>query len=300
MANLDETIQWEAGIYQLETTDPVVGGPNGIDNLPHKLLANRTQYLRAALDRLSTQGPDQTTAGGVLTLPAAGGYFVVAGTEPLTEISARPPGEVLRLCFAAVRSIQHNAAKLRLPNAVSLTVAEGEVTTWIAEATGLWRLASPREPVGRITMHGGGAAPSGWLVCDGSAVSRSTYAGLFSVLGTTWGAGDGTTTFNLPDLRGRTPIGAGQGSGLTNRTLGQAGGEEAHSLTVNELPSHTHEFFSSWGDTGYQVISPASDLGRRKPHPDDNTTQYPTEATGGGQTHNNMPPFAVVQFIIKT
>lgn len=81
-------------------------------------------------------------------------------------------------------------------------------------------------PPGTVTMFAGSSTPTGWMVCDGSAVSRTTYAGLFAAIGTTWGVGDGSTTFNVPDLRGRTPIGAGTGSGLTARTLGQTLGSE--------------------------------------------------------------------------
>jgi microcystin-dependent protein len=99
------------------------------------------------------------------------------------------------------------------------------------------------------------AAPDGWLLCDGSAVSRTTYADLFTALGTTYGAGNGTTTFNLPDLRGRVPVGAGTGAGdgvagsglptgaaLTARTRGQYGGKETHLLSGAEsgVKQHGH------------------------------------------------------------
>jgi len=93
---------------------------------------------------------------------------------------------------------------------------------------------------GFMIDYGGSSAPSGWLLCDGSAVSRTTYAGLFAVLGTAFGTGDGSTTFNVPDFRGRASIGSGQGSGLTLRVIGAKGGEEVHVLTVSEIPSHTH------------------------------------------------------------
>lgn len=83
-------------------------------------------------------------------------------------------------------------------------------------------------------------APSGWLMCDGAAKSRSTYASLFGVIGGTWGAGDGSTTFNVPDFRGRAPVGAGAGVGLTARALAAKIGEENHQLSTAELAAHTH------------------------------------------------------------
>ena len=98
---------------------------------------------------------------------------------------------------------------------------------------------------GIIQMFAGSTAPTGWLECDGSAVSREDYPTLFAAIGTTWGAGDGSTTFNLPDLRGRGPIGAGAGSGLTSRTLGGNGGSEniqahTHGFTNPKIPNHVH------------------------------------------------------------
>lgn len=93
---------------------------------------------------------------------------------------------------------------------------------------------------GSVQMYAGSTAPAGWLMCDGSAVSRTTYANLFSVIGTAFGSGDGSTTFNLPDTRSRVPVGVGTGSGLTNRTLGVAGGAETKTINSANLPTHTH------------------------------------------------------------
>jgi len=92
-------------------------------------------------------------------------------------------------------------------------------------------------PPGTITQYGGASAPTGWLLLDGSAVSRSTFSALFAIFGTTYGAGDGSTTFNLPDMRGRVPVGK---NAATFATLGAVGGEETHALTVAELASHDH------------------------------------------------------------
>jgi microcystin-dependent protein len=89
-------------------------------------------------------------------------------------------------------------------------------------------------------MYAGSSVPSGWLFCDGTPVSRTTYANLFAAIGVTFGAGDGSTTFNLPDTRSRMPIGAGTGTGLTNRALGTAGGGESKTINSANLPTHTH------------------------------------------------------------
>jgi microcystin-dependent protein len=93
---------------------------------------------------------------------------------------------------------------------------------------------------GSIQMFAGSTAPNGWLVCDGSTVSRSYYSDLFKVIGTTYGAGNSNTTFTLPDMRGRLPIGAGTGTSLTARTLGANLGAETVTLAETNLPPHTH------------------------------------------------------------
>lgn len=94
-------------------------------------------------------------------------------------------------------------------------------------------------PSGSITQFAGSSAPSGWLSCDGSAISRTTYAALFAVIGTTYGSGDGSTTFNIPNMKGRVPVGL-DSSQTEFDSLGEAGGAKTHTLTTAEMPSHTH------------------------------------------------------------
>lgn len=161
--------------------------------------------------------------------------------------------------------------------------------------------ANSANPTGSLIMFAGQAPPGGWLLCDGRAISRALYSALFAVLGTLYGAGDGSTTFALPDLRGRMPIGAGTGtaSGATAQTLGAqpttgAGGEQTHALTIAELAVHSHTvkggFATGAGPVDQFVVGStgaAPGIG-------------PTENTGSGTAHNILSPVSVVNFIIKT
>ena len=166
---------------------------------------------------------------------------------------------------------------------------------------------------GVIQMYAGTTAPTGWLICNGAAVSREIYATLFAVIGTTYGAGDGSTTFNLPDLRGRAPIGAGQGTGLTDRALGtQDIGSETHTLTEAQLPKITGSFIlRHWASSTSNVIfstsgkftttnvgSDANNVANNSSNP--KNAQQVTYAFGGNGAHPNMQPSAVVNFIICT
>lgn len=108
-------------------------------------------------------------------------------------------------------------------------------------------------PTGTVWDYLGATAPTGWLLLNGAAVSRTTYSALFALLGTTYGAGDGSTTFGLPDARGRTTIGAGTGAGLSPRTLGAKLGEETHAQTGAEVGVHYHPI----NDVGHTHTSPA-------------------------------------------
>lgn len=101
-------------------------------------------------------------------------------------------------------------------------------------------IMSPIIPAGIIEMYAGSSAPDGWLLCDGSIVSRITYANLFKIIGVAYGSGNSNTTFALPDMRGRIPLGVGTGTGLTSRSLASTTGLETVTLIEANLPSHTH------------------------------------------------------------
>jgi microcystin-dependent protein len=156
---------------------------------------------------------------------------------------------------------------------------------------------SDSSPIGAVIQFAGSSVPEGWLLCDGNAVSRGTYAALFAVVGTIYGAGDGSTTFALPDLRGRAAIGAGQGVSLTNRTLGGKVGGETHVLTVAEMPSHLHTSSIPTvpsGDGGSGFVYNNNQGGSSYGY------SLNSSSSGGNAPHNTMQPSLVLNFIIKT
>jgi microcystin-dependent protein len=149
-------------------------------------------------------------------------------------------------------------------------------------------------PTGTVESFAGSVAPSGWLLCDGTTVPRTAYPVLFNVIGTTFGAGDGTTTFTLPDMRGRVSVAAGPGVGLTNRAVGAVGGTETHALTLNEIPAHTHTYDKQ---NGVQNINAPDAAGITAAN--DPTSVTNSGSAGGGLPHNIMQPYIVLNHIIK-
>lgn len=156
--------------------------------------------------------------------------------------------------------------------------------------------------VGEIRMFAGNFAPRGWAFCDGQLLAVSQNDALFSLLGTIYG-GDGRTTFGLPDMRGRIPIHAGTGPGLAPRLLGAKGGAEKVTLTVNQLPSHSHTLRASTdipadrSPTGMVTGQTTTDIYIDDTPVVDMATDTITKV-GGSQSHTNLMPYLCVHFII--
>ena len=161
--------------------------------------------------------------------------------------------------------------------------------------------------VGEIKMFAGNFAPRGYAFCDGQLLAVSQNDALFSLYGTIYG-GDGKNTFGLPDLRGRIPLHQGQGPGLSSRSLGSKGGAEKETLTLNQLPSHTHTAQASNNPADSatlngKVLAKAVDAsdkfyvapvaGQQRP-----MVSGMVANTGGSQPHNNLMPTLCIHFIV--
>jgi microcystin-dependent protein len=157
--------------------------------------------------------------------------------------------------------------------------------------------------VGEIRMFGGNFAPVGWAFCDGSTMSISQNETLFNLVGTTYG-GDGQQTFNLPDLRSRVPVHMGQGPGLSNYVIGQSGGSETVTLTVSQMPAHSHpagaQSASGSQSSPANGVWAASTLNQYSSNnASDVMSAQSIQPAGGSQPHDNMLPFLCISFIIS-
>ena len=223
----------------------------------------------------------------------------VAMSDVTTYINA---GMTLRDDVVTTSSIADNAV-------VTASITDGAVTA-AKLATGAAFVS------GMVMPYAGSSAPTGWLLLHGQNVSRTTYADLFAAIGTTYGSGNGSTTFTLPDLRGRVVAGQDDMGGssanrltssangtLNGDILGGTGGSETHTLTTAQMPAHGHSI------TGTYTIDNGSGGGGSFPHGSARSTPGVSIAnflnisasnTGGGGAHNNVQPTIILNYIIKT
>jgi len=154
---------------------------------------------------------------------------------------------------------------------------------------------SDLSPVGEIKIWSTATAPSKHLICNGAAISRTTYAALFEVISTLYGVGDGTTTFNLPNLKGKVVVGV-DASQTEFDALGEIGGAKTHTLAVTEMPIHKHD------ETQYSFDNYVAASGSSMPFATSgatNTTVLDTLNAGGGLAHNNLQPYIAMYYIIR-
>jgi len=239
-----------------------------------------------------------TAAPGTSTMQLANTAFVAAAVAALVNAA---PGtlDTLNELAAALGNDASFAADIAAQIALKAplaspaltgaptapTAAPGTSNTQIATTA----FASGVIPSGAIIPYGGVVAPSGYLACDGSNVSRTAFANLFAAIGSIYGNGDGYSTFTLPNMQGLFPLGK---SGAY--PIGSSGGAATHVLTVAEIPGHSHNVSHSLNPAGSPV---GGAIGGTTPSMDG---EVYTDSTGGGGAHNNMPPYLALNFIIKT
>ena len=282
------------------------------------------------------------TTGILLTTGLASAYQLATASNPDGYFDGWPltfqahtnnlAGATLNVNSLGARPIVVSNSAGPIAISTSLMTLNGKYSVVYQSGTSSWLLLNPNRPsreVGEVADYAGTVQPAGWLFCWGQAVSRTTYADLYAVIGTTFGAGNGTTTFNLPDLRGRVIAGKDNmggtsadrltalAGGLDGDVLGATGGAQSHTLTEAQIPAHTHIATvtpdgahshtmsgRSGADTsggGNQTISvtPGNGATNTTSVAPNHTHAVTLSNTGSGQAHNNVQPTLILNKIIK-
>lgn len=302
MPTITEELLYPPNVYQLATTDPVKGGApvfdiddstivtDGHSNAATKQLADRTAFLKAVLDQFGEArsiGGDEFTdyeakyvAGTDFDDLRETGLYMAGGS-----VSDNPAGNEVGKLVVIARTTLAGGPEGALIDSQSVTqifFAADAIYTRNTTGTGIpaatwstWRIYEPSDvvtPAGAVQAFARNTAPTGWLKANGQAVSRTAYARLFAAIGTTFGTGDGSTTFNVPDLRGEFIRGWDDGRGVdTGRAFGSA--------QADELESHTHGILANGNDD----ISPVGGTTNYRPGGDTAMTGV-TGSTGGTET----------------
>lgn len=259
-------------------------------------------------------GSGLSKSGNTLSVVGTANRVTVSGTA--VDIASNYVGQTSITTLGTVTVGTWNGTTIAVPNggtgAATLTGyvkgngAAAMTAVATIPATDVTGLSAVSMMPGSIIMYASTATPAGYLLCQGQAVSRTTYAALFAVVNTAYGAGDGSTTFNVPNLLGRFPVMLNAAETEWS-AIGQVGGEKTHTLTLAESPAHAHNFtytgspgtpFPQWalansaypgsGSVSFTQSTPAT------------SAKIGIDSQGGGTAHNNLPPYFSLNFLIKT
>lgn len=245
---------------------------------------------------INGQAADAATLNGPLQELDSAIEALKAGSAPFSSPTITS--------FANAQHTHHNASN---GGQLSLDAlhSSGATTNDVPRADGAggvtWA-AVGEVPIGAMLPYAGASAPTHWLLCSGQAISRTTYAALFAVIGSTYGSGDGSTTFNLPDMRGRLALGLdNMGGSSANRVtasaaddLGGSGGAETHSLSTSQLPAHTHSLTYYASGSGGSTTGVQYGTNAHTP-----SSSFSTGSTGSGNAVNHMNPWLALNWVIR-
>lgn len=235
---------------------------------------------------------------GAITVPTTGHTFTITGVNTITSFSTLQVGVLLYVRFTgAGLNITHHATAMIAPWGVDYRTVPNEVLCFLSLGSGnytFWSVNGPKERVGVTIEDNSTSVPDGYLAEDGTAVSRTTYSGLFARIGTTFGVGDGSTTFNTPLTQGlavinRDPANSVITSSSTNganaATLGGKGGAQTHVLSTAEMPAHTHtgSYYTSAAGSAAATPTVTNTSG--------GTLSAAVPSQGGGGAHSNTQPW---------